>query len=379
MKRVVLLGAGLVGRAIAADLQKEDGLQLTVVDRDGERLKSLEARGIRTLVGDVLSDSVLRREIAGSDLVVGALPGYLGYRVLENLLKMGCSVVDISFFPEDPWPLDPLARKHGCFALIDAGVAPGVSNLAAGYFAARVDRVTSLRIFVGGLPVDRTPPLEYRAPFSPSDVLEEYVRPARVVRNGKLEIKPPLSEVELVEFPEAGTLEAFLTDGLRTLLRTLSAEEMEEKTLRYPGHAEKIRLLKDLGLLDDREIPVGKDAIAPRKLLARLLEERLVLRSGEEDIVVMRVEAEGIDAGDLQRTFRLELIDRYDAKTGLSAMARTTGFTAALLARLALKGKIQHNGLLPPERLGREEELYSFVIRGLQERGITIIQQFGGQ
>ncbi len=170
---------------------------------------------------DLSDDKVISNLVSDADLVINAVPGFLGFQTLEQIIQAEKNVVDISFFGEDAFKLDELARKKGVTAIVDCGVAPGLCNIIAGYVTEKMDQVDSYLCYVGGLPEIREWPYEYKVVFSPTDVLEEYTRPARFVENGKEVIYPALSEVELLDFPEIGTLEAFNTDGLRSLLLTL--------------------------------------------------------------------------------------------------------------------------------------------------------------
>ena len=173
----------------------------------------------------------------------------MGYQALEAIIKAKKNVVDISFFPEDPLELDDLAKQNHVTAVVDCGVAPGISNLLLGYYNERMT-ITHFECLVGGLPKQRVKPFEYKAPFSPIDVLEEYTRPARYVENGFVVTKPALSDAELIDFEKVGTLEAFNTDGLRTILFTMShIPNMIEKTLRYPGHIDLMKALIKAGFL----------------------------------------------------------------------------------------------------------------------------------
>lgn len=236
--KVAVLGAGLVGAPMAVDLAKDENFEVTVADRDGKPLEKLEAMGlgIATEQADLSDEIALKALIADQDLVLSAVPGFMGYRTLQTVIEAGKDVVDIAFFPEDPFELDALAKKKGVTAIVDCGVAPGMSNLLTGHVARLLDRTDKVLIYVGGLPELRKWPYEYRAVFSPIDVIEEYTRPARYVENGKPVVREALSDPELLDFPGIGTLEAFNSDGLRTLADTIDAPDMKEKTLRYQGH-----------------------------------------------------------------------------------------------------------------------------------------------
>jgi saccharopine dehydrogenase-like NADP-dependent oxidoreductase len=206
------------------------------------------------------------------------------------------------------------------------------------------------------------------------DVVEEYTRPARLRRNGKTVVLPALSEVEAVDFPEVGALEAFNTDGLRTLLRTSATPEMVEKTMRYPGHAEWMRGLRQTGFFDDKPITVGQAAVSPREVTARLLERAWAFDDQEEDLTVMRVRVEGVRAGRKERhTFHL--FDRYHAPTRTSSMARTTGYTATAMVRVLARGLYRKPGITPPELLGGDPTCYDFVMKELEARGIRFSHQ----
>jgi saccharopine dehydrogenase-like NADP-dependent oxidoreductase len=369
--QIVVLGAGRVGSAIAVDLAKDDAFDVRVADRDQARLAHLvERHGIPGERVDFSLSSTVARAINGADLVVSAVPGFLGYRTLEAILETGIDVVDIAFFPEDPFGLDRLAKDRDVRAIVDCGVAPGMSNLLVGYADARLDETESVAIYVGGLPCDRVPPFEYRAVFSPIDVIEEYTRPARIVVDGKMAIRPALSDHEILHFGEVGDLEAFLTDGLRTLIDTIGAPRMIEKTLRYPGHAEKVGLLRAAGFLSDEPIDVDGREVRPIDVVTTLLFPLWELREGEEDLTVMRIEVAGRANGRPTR-YTYDLLDRFDPVTGTTSMARTTGYAATMAARLLADGRWMEPGIAPPEIIGRDADAVEFILAGLRDRGIV--------
>lgn len=279
VNKVTVLGAGLVGKAIVADLCPE--FEVTAVDVDPAALERLASRcSAKTVEADLADATAIGRVIRDADLVVGAVPGFLGFRTLEAVIRAGRNIVDISFFAEDALQLDELARRRGVTAVVDCGVAPGMSNMILGYWAEQM-KVESFECLVGGLPFVRKKPFEYKTPFSPVDVLEEYMRPARYVENSHVVVRPALSDAELVEFEEVGTLEAFNTDGLRTLLKTMAVPNMKEKTLRYPGHIDLIRTLIDAGFFDKAPRDIRSAQVAPFDLTARLLFESWKPREGE--------------------------------------------------------------------------------------------------
>ena len=367
-EHVVILGAGRVGATMALDLARDPGFRVTVADRDPVALDRLAARKIPVRPCDLAQAADLRAAVQDADRVVGAVPGAMGFATLRTVLEAGKPVVDISFFAEDPFRLDALARSQGVTAVVDAGVAPGCSNLILGAMVRELERITRFQCLVGGLPRVRTWPYEYQAGFSPADVLEEYTRPARYVAHGQLVVRPALSEPELVAIPGVGTLEAFNTDGLRTLLHTVAAPFKQEKTLRYPGHAEKMRMLAATGLFSREPVQVAGVRIAPMDLTARLLFPLWQPGAADEDFTAMRIVVEGLREGQPRRRV-FHLLDRYDPATGTSSMARTTGYTCTAVVRLLASGGYRRPGIAPLEFLG-QEGCWPFIRTELARRGV---------
>jgi len=369
-KRVVVLGGGMIGSAIAMDLARSPDLEVRVADRRPEALQRLAGRSaVETVCADLADPEAVGRLAADHDLVVGALPSVLGWQTLRAVIEAGRDYVDISFMPEDALELDAFARERGVTAVVDCGIAPGVSNMMVGFAAARLDRCRRVEIYVGGLPQERRWPFDYKAGFAPFDVIEEYTRPARLVENGRVVVKEALSEPELLDFPGVGTLEAFNTDGLRSLVRTLDAPFMKEKTLRYPGHVELMRVLRDTGFFSKEPLQVGTQTIRPLDATAALLFPRWTFEEGEPDLTVMRVIVEGTKDGRVAR-HAWDLLDRFDETTGLRSMSRTTAFPAAIVARLVAEGRFSRAGVHPPETIGAEEGLLDAVLGALAVRGV---------
>ncbi len=356
-----------VARELAARLGR-----VLVVDRDATALERVAGLpGVAVERVDLAERGQAARFAARGKVSVVAVPGALGARVRREAIEASCAVVDIAFSPEDPWGDDEVARARRCVVVVDCGVAPGLSNLFAALSAAQLERVASVRIHVGGLPLRRVWPFEYRAPFSPADVIEEYVRPCRLKRGGKIVVRPALSEVERVECEEVGTLEAFLTDGLRTLLRTLPAEDMEEKTLRYPGHAATMELLREAGFFGTQAIRIGGLEVAPRSLTEALLARAWTAAPGEEEFTLLRVFVAGRSGGK-SLEHRWELFDRTDPTEGFSSMARTTGLPCALVAQALAEGRWNAPGVHPPEYLARDQVLADWLIESVRARGVRI-------
>lgn len=368
-RRVVVLGAGMIGAAMARDLAADPALRVDVADVRPEALAPLGQAGLRTVTADLGDTEAVGRLAAGYHLVVGALPSVIGLQTVRAVIEAGRDMVDISFMPEDPLDLDARARETGSTAIVDCGVAPGLSNMMAGYVAGRLDPCERIEIDVGGLPVERRWPFDYKAGFAPWDVLEEYTRPARIVEHGRVVVKGALSDPELVDVPGVGTLESFNTDGLRTLVRTLRVPFMKEKTLRWPGHAELIRVLRDTGFFSMEPIVVGGQRVRPRDVTAALIFPKWTFAEGEADLTVMRFRAEGREEG-ARTLYAWDFVDRFDEKAGLRSMSRSTGFTATAVARLVLDGSFRRPGVHPPETLGARPGLLDRVLAELRARGI---------
>jgi lysine 6-dehydrogenase len=369
--KAIVLGSGLVGAPMAKDLAKSGEFEVACVDLDPKALEHLKSEAsIREVRADLSRPETVREVVRDSDFVISAVPGRMGFETLRSVIEEGKDVVDIAFFPEDPFLLDDLAKSRGVTAVVDCGVAPGMSNILVGRVAGELDALDSVRILVGGLPEIREWPYEYKAGFSPRDVIEEYVRPARYVANGELVTMPALSEPELVDVPGIGTLEAFNTDGLRTLLRTVEAPNMIEKTLRYPGHIEKIAVLRETGFFGKEPVDVGGVEVRPLDLTAELLFPKWKLLPGDRDITVLQVVVEGRKAGRRTR-HAFDMMDRFDPETGTHSMARTTGYTATLTLRLLAGGRYRSEGISPPEFIGRDPSCVRFILDGQRERGIV--------
>ncbi len=370
MTRIAVLGCGLVGSAIVRDLVSDPDISVTACDVSEENLGHVASLPrVEPLRADLSRRDEIERAVRQADGAVGAVPGALGFAMLETVIRSGKPIADISFSPESPLELDAIAREKGVTAVVDCGVSPGLSNLAVGRAASKLDQVDDAVIYVGGLPVERRWPYEYRIVFSATDVIEEYTRPARLVEGGRIVVKPALSEVEPVDFPGLGTLEAFNTDGLRTLLETVTATNMREKTLRYPGHAERMRMLRETGFFDENPIEVRGTSIVPRALTERLLFRAWKRGESEEELTVLRVEVEGT-AGEETRRYEYALLDRTDAATGETSMARTTGFPCAIMARMLARGDFRSPGIVPPERFAADERVYEHLVAELARRGV---------
>ncbi len=367
MNKIIVLGAGMVGRAIAIDLAKK--YNVVSADICEESLKKLEKiENIETTLSDLSNKKNINNLIKDADIVVSAVPGFMGFETLKTIIKSGKDVVDIAFFPEDALQLDALAKKYNVTAIMDCGVAPGMSNAILGYHNTKMT-VENFEFYVGGLPQKRTLPFQYKAPFSPIDVIEEYTRPARFVENGEIVIKPALSDTELIEFEDVGTLEAFNTDGLRSLIKTMNIPNMKEKTLRYPGYIDQIKLLKDYGFFQTEEIEIDGKQIRPVDLTSHLLISKWKLEDDEPEFTVMKIIISGIENSKNVK-YIYELFDKFDEETQTSSMARTTGYSCTSAVELVLNGDYTEKGLFPPEFLGAKNGCLKKMLAYQEDRNI---------
>ena len=368
--KAIVLGCGLVGELIARDLAKDKDFQVTVADIDEKKLEKLakeaDIQGIRT---DLSNSNDIKKIVADKDIVIGAVPGFLGFNTLRSVIEAGKNIVDISFMAEDTLSLNELAKKKGVTAVIDMGVAPGMSHMIVGYVNSLLDETESAAILVGGLPVIREWPYEYKISWSPKDVIEEYIRPARLIEGGKIVEKPALSDLELVNLPKIGTLEAFNTDGLRSLLYTIKIPSMKEKTLRYPGYAEKMRMLRETGFFSDTSIEAGGAKVNPIDITSKLLFSKWELKEDEGEFTVMRIIVQG-KKEEKRLCYTYDLLDYYDKNEKATSMSRTTGFPCAIMARLVAKGEFKCPGVCPPEYIGREHKVYQKVMNELEKRDV---------
>lgn len=366
--KIAILGAGMVGSAIAIDLSSQ--FEVTSFDISEKNLSALKLHKAITCVKyDLSLFSSYAELLATFDLVVSAVPGFMGYKTLQAVIEAGKDVVDISFFPENALDLDELARKKNVTAIVDCGVAPGMSNLILGYHDSLM-QIDSFECLVGGLPIKRIKPFEYKAPFSPADVIEEYTRPARYVENSHIVTKPAMSDTELIDFENVGTLESFNTDGLRSILFTMShIPDMKEKTLRYPGHIDLMKALLKAGFFEHEEIIIKDQRIKPIDFTSALLFDKWKLQPEEKEFTLMQIIIKGkASSGSMQVTYLL--YDEYNSVTKTSSMARTTGYTCNAVVKLLADKLFTKKGVFPPEIIGKENGCFDYILNYLTERNI---------
>jgi len=372
MPKAMILGAGMVGSVMAADLASDSDYDVRIADRSSDalaRASTCAGGRVKTVEADLSDPAQVKKLVADADIVLGALASQIGFQTLRAVIEAGRNYCDISFMPENALELDALAKSHGVTAVVDCGVAPGMSNLMAGHGAARLDQCDNIEIYVGGLPVKRTWPFQYKAGFSPADVIEEYTRPARIVEHGRVVVREALSEPELMDLPGVGTVEAFNTDGLRSLADTLDVPFMKEKTLRWPGHIELMRVFRETGLFSTEPITVGGVQVRPLDVISTLMFPKWTYEQGEEDLTVMRVRVEGQQQGKTVR-YQWDLLDYYDSTMQATSMSRTTALPCTIIARLIASGELNMPGVVPPELLGDDERWLNHVLHELQKRGV---------
>jgi lysine 6-dehydrogenase len=374
MSKIVVLGCGAVGKYMAIDLCKDPANEVFSVDLHREGLEDLARQHpIQIRVEDLSTEKGVRRAIKDADIVIGSVPYSIGYTMLERVIRAGKNIVDISYFPEDPFGLDDLAKANGVTAVVDCGVAPGMANIILGDHLRKM-KVTRYECYVGGIPKSRNAPLGYKSPFPVLEVLEEYAENGSMVEDGKVIIRPMLSETKTIDLDKVGTLACLNSDGLRTLIRTTDIADMFEKTLRYPEHVEMMRNFKDTGFFNKTPIQVGGASVRPIDVCASLISPHWKYEPGEADLTVMRLVISGVEDGK-QASYTYEMYDEYDSDTGVLSMARTTGYTCTAVARLVLDGKYSQKGISPPEFVGRVDGCWESVGRYLEDRGVHCKQK----
>jgi len=362
---ICVVGAGMQGRIAARDL-KAAGYEVTVFDNDKKSLQFVREKfGLKVKKVDVTDRQRFVTLIKRFDIVVGALPAALGFYTMKCAVAAGVDLVDLSYASEDPFLLDGKARNRKVKIVPDAGFAPGLSNILVGEAYREMKGIESLRILVGGIPQVPQPPFNYRITWSPADLVEEYTRPTRIVRNKKTVIVETLSGVEEFNQPPIGRLECFYTDGLRTLLRTMKGvRNMEEKTIRYPGHARLFKTIIECGFLSDQILPYKKRTVNLKEI--NLVYLWNVLKKGsEKDISILKIE---IRKGGKKRKY--VCIDYYDKKNSITSMARMTAYTGSIITQ-CIKTYPGY-GVIPPEYLGMKKQLCCFIKAELKKRNITI-------
>lgn len=380
--RIIVLGSGLQGSACAFDLLRTTSHQVTIADRAPERLPDflqpyLGSR-LAVLKVDAREETTLAEVMRGHDAVLCALPYYFNFAAARLAVSLGLHFADLggnTAIVKQQETLHGEACARGLSVVPDCGLAPGLVNILAAEAIECLDQVRSVKLMVGGLPQHPEPPLNYTIVYSLEGTLDYYTTPSWVLRDGKPTQVEALSEVEPVVFPEPlGELEAFHTaGGLSTMPWRYAGrvQNMEYKTLRYPGHAAIMRAIRDLGLLATEPIEVKGVRVVPRDLFIAAVSPRL-RRPQAHDLVVLRVVVEGSQGGR-ERRIQFQLIDRYDTARGISAMMRTTGYSLSIVGQMQLDGRIKSKGVKP----AFEAVPCGPYLEELKKRGIVVEESAG--
>jgi len=375
--KALVVGCGKVGSEIATDLALSNEFsEILVADAVSSNLARVKnTRGIRTVRASLNQKPSMKRLMDEVDIVCGALPGRIGFELLEFAAEAGKDIVDISYTPKNPLLLNSRALSNGCTIVPQCGVAPGFSNMCVGDASERVDKMAKVTIYVGGVPEEPQPPLNYRVVFSLDDVINEYTRPVRIIENRKITTVEPLTGRGLLSFPGLGRLEYFLTDGLGTLPSSFpQVREMKELTLRYPGHAVIIDALRRLGFFNTKRFKANGVDVEPRRLSVELL--RFALAAGTpHDVLAMRIEVEG-ESKNKKVIISYTVLDKYDRRRGVTAMARTTAYPCTSAAILLAKGKLELKGVIPPEKIAKDPKMFQFILSRLREHNVNVRRNY---
>lgn len=375
MANIAILATGKVTTAIAHDLMATH--QVTVIDDNKAALsllsKKIPSLNIKNFNWKEAED--FKELLADFDLIISAVSNSLGFEVLKKILQADKNVVSLSLFAENCFDLDYLAKKNQVTAVVDCGIAPGTPNIILGYLDTKLE-VKNYECLVGGLPEKKMWPFNYKTPLPAYDVIQELIRPARYVENGELVTKPAFSDCEIMEIQRVGSLEAFNSDGLRTLVETMDhIPNMKEKTLRYPGHAEYMKVLMASGFFSDEELQIEGLTLRPAHFTAKILETNWQLKNSEEEFIVMRITIDG-EENSKKRRYIYRMLDRGDKKENISSMARTSGYTATAVANYLLNHPLE-SGICAPEKLGAIKGCYDYIFNYLKDRGLDFrIEEF---
>ena len=363
---IAVIGTGMVGRLIAVELSKK--YQVCAIDNDANNLSKLTKYNNRIVTKKIdIRNEPFLDSLEDAEIVINCVPGFMGFETSKKILeKKTC--VDISFMPEDCNELNTTSEKAKTALYPDAGVAPGLSNIIVGNLITK-QKVDEIKIMVGGLPIEKNPPWNYKAPFSPIDVIEEYTRPARIKKNGTIETVEPLTGLINFEFENVGKLEAFLTDGLRTLLTTELTKDIStllEYTIRYPGHSKRISNLIEDGKLNDTVKTINGKLTSQREITCKELFKEWKLTENDKEFTLLVITAKTREGEEISCIV-------YDEwRDGWSSMSRTTGLTACAITNLIIDKKLTKIGVVTPEDLGTNQAFFDYIINYLKERKITI-------
>lgn len=375
---MLVLGAGLQGSACAYDLLQNPEIKAVRlcdinVSSVASFLKPYSGKRLFPTPLDAKDKDAVLALMREADAVMSALPYYFNLEMAKLAAEAGTNFCDLGGNTEiviEQKKLFPVVAEKGKSIIPDCGLAPGMVNILAQYGISQLDSTESVKLYVGGLPQNPVPPLNYQVVYSLEGVLDYYTTPSRVLRDSKAEQVAALSELEDIQFEGIGELEAFHTaGGLSTMASRYEGQipEMEYKTLRYPGHARVMEAIRDLGFLSTESMEVNGHRVVPRDLSVSVLGKALK-KPSSPDIVILRVIVKGMKDGT-PKTHTFELVDRYDEKLGISAMMRTTGFSLSITGQMQAEGKIAPGVHTPDECIDAQA-----YIEALARRGVKITQ-----
>ena len=367
-----VLGYGKIGRTIVADLSKyQQEKIINVYDPFIKNTVELP-RNVKLHKTDPLSEENIPKIFKKDVVIISALPAKLRGKLILAVIKGSANLVDITFGNDDIREYLPLSGDSSFLIIPDCGLAPGISNFIVGKFTGAFEELENVEIYVGGLPNKPVPPLEYKITFASDSVVDEYINPAKVVENGKIVVREALSGIE--EFPNDSLghpLEVFYTDGLRSLIDTIrSPRNMFEKTIRYKGHAEKVKILRELGFFDSAERDIDGNMVIPRKLTEKILDEKL--RYPEiGDTVILKIRVSGMKNGK-KLIMEANMIYRCEARPDYTGMSITTASPASVIAQMIGENMIRGKGIVTMEEIASGEGIFDEFIKRLSDRGVKI-------
>ncbi len=348
---IAVVGLGNIGSRIASELSKTN--EVVAVDADKERVERADAA---FKVAGTVEDASDR--IKESEVIVAALPGQAAYKTVKKILSWGKKVVDISYTPENSYNLESIAKKTGALYIPDCGFAPGLSNI----FAYRIHRLFSaedVEIIVGGLPREPVEPFLHSITWSAEGLIDEYTRAATVIQDYSTKVVDPFSSIGTLELSGFGEFEYFTSDGLRTLLSTMHIKNLSEKTLRIKGHIDRMIFLREMGFFSEKPI----DRISPRKLTEGVFNK---FRAGDDFCILL------VRSGDKKK----EILLTAEGTETTSAMSTLTALPAVTVARLVHDGRIDAEGILPPELIAENNDNYTAILHDLKAAGAKVVTNF---